>query len=259
MALMLLSFFKPRTLLLSTLCLPVGLIIFIVSGGQDWLRGRLVRWAGDGGSSTSATIEHMQEVLGQDQQLLRIQEEIQSRLRDAVVRQRKLSQTGATSDTALAEAEGAYVASLRQLHGLQAQVLETQIAITEAVLGEKVNRIALVEKNVFRETEGVARFTGGARWSLKDAPSIQNYFAKTFGYNLPISAYGQSATHSRLGLDHRNAIDVALYPDSTEGRALIGHLRQSGIPFMVFKGAVMGASTGPHIHIGHPSGHLHWR
>ena len=56
-----------------------------------------------------------------------------------------------------------------------------------------------------------------------------------------------------MGFDHRNAIDVALHPDSPEGRALIKHLRGSGIPFVAFKNAVPGSATGPHIHIGKPS------
>lgn len=249
---MLLSFLKTRALLLSTLCLPVGLLIFIVSGGQDWLRGRLLHWAREPGAS-AAPIEHMKAVLAQDQRLLTAQEQTQSKLRKEVVRQRKLLQAGATDSTAVAEAERTYVAALRQLHATQAQVLEIQIAITEAMLGEKVDRIALLDKNAFHEAESVARFTGGANWSLQDAPAIQSYFARTFGYNLPVSAYGQSATHNRLGFDHRHAMDVALYPDSTEGRALIGHLRQARIPFIVFKNAVPGASTGPHIHIGQPS------
>jgi len=46
----------------------------------------------------------------------------------------------------------------------------------------------------------------------------RNFFFETFGRVLPISASGQTATHDRLRLDHRNVIDVALHPDSTEGR-----------------------------------------
>jgi hypothetical protein len=51
-------------------------------------------------------------------------------------------------------------------------------------------------------------------------------------------------------------MDVAVHPDSIEGKALIAHLRTSGIPFIAFRGAVAGSSTGPHIHIGKPSGRL---
>lgn len=255
---MLLAFFKNRPLLLSALTLPVALMIFIAGGGQDWLRSRVIRWA-DPDAGVGGSIERMKALLAKDQQLLASYERTQATLRAEVVRQRKLFQDGGADKLAVSKAEEAFVASLRKVHEMQSQVLETQIAITEAVLGEKVDRMAMVDKNMFRETESFARFTGGANWSLRDAPAIQSYFVKSFGYNLPISAYGQSATHNRLGFDHRDAMDVALYPDSTEGRALVSHLRQAGIPFIVFKSAVMGASTGPHIHIGRPSGPLRWR
>ncbi|MBM4260744.1 MAG: hypothetical protein FJ145_04790 [Deltaproteobacteria bacterium] len=244
---------KDRPLLLSAVLLPIALVIFIVGGGQDWLRARFIRWA-EHSESTGASIAAMKELLANDQRLLVSHEKAQSALRAEVVRQRKLLQDGGTDKAAVTQAEQAFVASLRKVHEMQAQVLEIQIAITEAVLGAKVDRFAMADKNNFRETENFARFSGGANWSLRDAPAIQNYFVKTFGYNLPVSAYGQSPTHNRLGFDHRNAMDVALYPDSTEGRALINYLRQAGIPFIVFKSAVLGASTGPHIHIGRPSG-----
>ena len=48
-------------------------------------------------------------------------------------------------------------------------------------------------------------------------------------------------------------MDVALHPDSNEGRSLLSYLRQGGIPFIAFRSAVPGAATGAHIHIGSPS------
>jgi len=56
-----------------------------------------------------------------------------------------------------------------------------------------------------------------------------------------------------MGFDHRNALDVALAPDSPEGRALIEYLRGEGIPFIAYRGAVAGSSSGAHIHVGQPS------
>jgi hypothetical protein len=67
---------------------------------------------------------------------------------------------------------------------------------------------------------------------------------------------GQSRTHDRLGLDHRDAIDVALRPDSPEGRDLMAYLRKAGIPFLAFRGKIASVSTGAHIHIGRPSPRL---
>jgi hypothetical protein len=74
-----------------------------------------------------------------------------------------------------------------------------------------------------------------------------------FGRALPISALGQTALHDRLGFDHRNAIDLAVHPDSPEGRALMEHLRAQGIPFIAAWGAIPGSASGAHIHVGQPS------
>jgi hypothetical protein len=79
---------------------------------------------------------------------------------------------------------------------------------------------------------------------------------ETFGRSLPISALGQTSTHDRLRFDHRDAMDVALHPDSREGQSLLNFLRQAGIPFVAFRGSVPGTSTGAHIHIGKPSPRL---
>jgi len=101
----------------------------------------------------------------------------------------------------------------------------------------------------------VLRSTAGS-WSLSNLSTVQQFFSTRFGRPLPTSTVGQSATHNRMGWNHRNAVDVGLHPDSTEGRALIAYLQNSGIPFLAFRGAIPGVSTGPHIHIGSPSQRL---
>jgi hypothetical protein len=95
-----------------------------------------------------------------------------------------------------------------------------------------------------------------ADWSLDKAEKIKDFFMEKFGHALPVSAMGQTETHDRLKFDHHDALDVALQPDSKEGRALIGYLRESGIPFIAFRRKLTGAATGPHIHIGNPSHRL---
>jgi hypothetical protein len=82
---------------------------------------------------------------------------------------------------------------------------------------------------------------------------VKGFFISKFGRSLPVSAFGQTRLHSRLGFDHRNGVDVALNPDSFEGRAFIGKLRRLGIPFIAFRRAVPGVATGAHIHVGRPS------
>jgi hypothetical protein len=64
---------------------------------------------------------------------------------------------------------------------------------------------------------------------------------------------GQTATHRKLGFDHRHAVDVAVHPDSAEGQVLMHYLRSEGIPFIAFRSAVPGSATDAHIHIGRPS------
>ena len=59
-----------------------------------------------------------------------------------------------------------------------------------------------------------------------------------------------------MGFDHREAVDVAVSPDSAEGRGLMAYLRKAGIPFLAFRGKVPSMSTGAHIHIGRPSPQL---
>jgi hypothetical protein len=82
---------------------------------------------------------------------------------------------------------------------------------------------------------------------------VKSFFISKFGRTLPVSAFGQTRLHDRLGFDHRNGIDVALSPDSTEGRAVLDRLRGLGVPFIAFRRAVPGVATGAHIHVGKPS------
>lgn len=100
-------------------------------------------------------------------------------------------------------------------------------------------------------------FDGPADWSIDDFAKIEHFYQRRFGRPAPVSAMGQSETHDRLGLDHRDAVDIAVRPDSPEGRALMAYLRRAGIPFIAFRGRFRGVSTGAHIHIGRPSPRLH--
>lgn len=87
----------------------------------------------------------------------------------------------------------------------------------------------------------------------KIVSDIKSFFISKFGRSLPVSAFGQTHLHSRLGFDHRNGVDVALNPDSLEGRALLGKLRGFGVPFIAFRKPIPGIATGAHIHVGRPS------
>jgi hypothetical protein len=204
----------------------------------------------------SNTIAKMRESLAKERKLLAATEREQSILRAEVIKRRKLFQDGQISKDQVLEAEHSFVALLTRVHALRDSVTEADIAIAEAVLGEKVLRMPVLPVNGYSETAELARFNGGFKWSLKEAWRVERYFSETFGRSLPLAAKGQSETHNRLGFDHREAMDVALHPDSAEGKAFINQLRKAGIPFIAFRSAVPGASTGPHIHVGKPSGRL---
>ncbi len=220
-------------------------------------------WNSRAGISTSVndgtaplTVEDLQKSLAQDRRLLLDSEKAQAKLRNEVIRLRKSFQDGQVSKERVVEAEQSFVAALTRVHALRQTVTEADIAIAEAILGEKVLRMPVLPVGGFTQTAELTRFNGGFKWSIKEAPRIEKFFAQTFGRRLPVTALGQSHTHNRLGFDHRDAIDVGLHPDSTEGRSLIGYLRTSGIPFLAFRQAIPGNATGPHIHIGRPSARL---
>jgi hypothetical protein len=59
-----------------------------------------------------------------------------------------------------------------------------------------------------------------------------------------------------MGLDHRNRVDVALNPETSEGLWLRQLLEKLHIPYLAFRSAVAGAATAPHIHIGTGSSRL---
>jgi hypothetical protein len=105
----------------------------------------------------------------------------------------------------------------------------------------------------YQETLALIRYNGFVDWSLAQAGKIAKFFRARFGRALPVSAMGQSPTHKRMGLDHTEAMDVAVRPDSEEGRELMAYLRRAGIPFIAFRNKVRGWATGAHIHIGRPS------
>ena len=154
----------------------------------------------------------------------------------------------------------------QELTAAKARVEETrlQIANSARVAAEikKAQDLAKTTKSFVKPTlmplnksATVIRSTAGS-WSIANLGTVQQFFSNTFGKPLPTSTIGQSATHNRMGWNHRNAVDIGLHPDSAEGRTLIAYLQNAGIPFLAFRGAVPGVSTGPHIHIGQPSNRL---
>ncbi len=152
-------------------------------------------------------------------------------------------------ESALAEARARAEETRQQMRaseGLIAQTLE------ESKLAEQLEKTPLAKGGLI-QTVAYIRFNGATNWSVGNASQVTNFFLGKFGRVLPVSAFGQTALHNQMGFDHRNAMDVAIHPDSVEGQTLLNFLRQAGIPFIAFRQAVAGSATGPHIHIGRPS------
>lgn len=82
---------------------------------------------------------------------------------------------------------------------------------------------------------------------------VQRAFELQFKKPMPVSAQGETALHISMGFDHRGRVDVPLHPDSTEGSWLRRQLEMIRVPYLAFRSAVAGQSTGAHIHIGPPS------
>lgn len=99
----------------------------------------------------------------------------------------------------------------------------------------------------------VSRSTGRGPWTNEDFATLLREFKVRFHTDLPVSAYGQTPTHDRLGLDHRGRVDIALHPESAAGQWVIRFLNERGIPYIAFTGQVPQSATGAHIHIGPPS------
>lgn len=150
------------------------------------------------------------------------------------------------SKTALARAQA-------KLADTQQRIRDAETIIGEAEARTRLASLPPLPSGGYSEAGGLVRFNGTAAWSLSNAGQIEQFFAARFGHPLPVSARGESEVHRQMHFDHRNAMDVALHPDSPEGRSLIEYLRKENIPFIAFRGKVAGSSTGAHIHIGKPS------
>jgi len=100
------------------------------------------------------------------------------------------------------------------------------------------------------------KFEGDGVFTTKDFHRVQAAFELQFHKPLPVSAEGETAVHRALGFDHRDRVDVALFPDTAEGKWLRQYLEASDIPYYAFRSEVPGKATAAHIHIGPPSTRL---
>jgi hypothetical protein len=182
--------------------------------------------------------------------------EDEKRAAELVEKRRVLLAEGVISKRELEESEAALEEARSKIEDTRREIKGADQLLAEVIAAEQLAHLPVEPPGTFRSTVLLIRYTGTSRWALTDMAKVDGFFRATFGKAIPISAYGQTTTHDRLGFDHREGVDVAVHPDSPEGIALINFLRQQGIPFTAFRGPLAGSATGAHIHIGRPSARL---
>ncbi len=206
--------------------------------------------------SRTEVLEKTKETRAGAEKLLALHEAELKRITEEYERRRELFYQGLISRTEVVQAEHAVAQTMMRIQDDKRFLAETATALTEFTMRDELLRLPGLALGGYSESGTLLRFNGAAGFTLAEVSKIEKHFTQTFGRSLPISALGQTSTHDRMRFDHRNAIDVALHPESAEGRSVLNYLRQAGIPFIAFRGAVAGAATGAHIHIGKPSPRL---
>ena len=190
------------------------------------------------------------------ERLLELREAELQRTTEAVNRMRELAEQGLVARADVTATERLQAQARARVDETWNEAIVASNVIAQALAQSELAAIPLPAPGTEQITASLVRYRGTRAWSQSLIRSVEDFFSRTFGRALPVSAVGQTAVHDRLGFDHRNAVDVAVHPDSAEGRAVMGWLKQSGLSFIAFRGAVAGASTGAHIHIGEPSQRL---
>ena len=195
------------------------------------------------------------------EQLLTLYQRDSKRAEERLTTVRELLAQGLVTRRELEPAEDAVARTQEKVAEAQAQLNSAEVLIAEALIEvepeeptQKLRPSSVPRAgNTLVRTTAYIRYGGAGAWSLAGAAGVKQFFIRKFGRALPVGAFGQSALHDRWGYDHRNAMDVGVSPDTTEGQALMEYLRANGIPFTAFHFAVPGKATGPHIHVGLPS------
>ena len=182
--------------------------------------------------------------------LLIFHEQDAARAEQEVAKRRSLLEKGIVSRREVEESEWAAAAAMRRVKETSERRAEADALLAETLASIELARLPRAPAAGVVSTANALRYDGDGELTSALASGLERFFAQRFARPLPVSARGQTALHDRMGLDHRAAMDVAVHPDSEEGRALIEYLRVRGIPFLAFRGAVLGSSTGAHVHVG---------
>jgi hypothetical protein len=187
------------------------------------------------------------------QKLLVFQDADVKTLADTLEKRKALLSQNIISKKEVEESERALASAQAKVNSTRKEIGESDNLIAEASGERQLEKLGPSRVGAYQATAALIRYNGPTHWALSDASKVEVFFTGRFHHALPISAFGQTGVHDHLGFDHRNAMDVALSPDSSEGKTLMDYLRSQGIPFIAFHYAVPGSATGAHIHIGLPS------
>ena len=169
-------------------------------------------------------------------------------------RRREFLERGIISRKEFEETEAAVARAGDKVEETRRAIAGADQAMAEATTARALAGLPPLGPGDYEQRAGLIRYNGPAAWSLKpDTARLRQFFAARFGRPLPVSAFGQTPLHDRMGFDHRDALDLAVHPDSPEGRALLDYLRAARIPFIASWGVVPGSASGAHIHVGQPS------
>jgi len=167
---------------------------------------------------------------------------------------REFLERGIISRKEFEETEAAVARAEEKVGETRRAIAGADQAMTEAMTARALADLPPLDPGGYEQSAGLIRYNGPAAWLLKPGTArLRQFFAARFSRPLPVSAFGQTPLHERMGFDHKDALDLAVHPNSSEGRALMDHLRAAHIPFIAFWGAVPGSASGAHIHVGQPS------
>ena len=191
------------------------------------------------------------------EKLIAIYEASVKKAEDRLDQSKKLLDEGLISKVQFEQSELALKGERGKLDDARRQMTEADAQIASIMVETEAEKtiaknLRLARQSLVRTTS-FTRYTGAPGWSLGEAWKVQRFFSDTFKKQLPVAVFGQGVVHDRWRLDHRNAMDISLHPESAEGQALLSFLQKNGIPYLAFRSAIPGTATGPHIHIGRPS------
>src|SRR5262245_4590819 len=161
-----------------------------------------------------ATDEYKQSL----QKLIELNEKTINDAKEKLAKLKELFAQGLITKRDLNEGQGKIAEIEASVDQAKNQLAATDDLLAEASAVDQLDTLKTLPKGKvvvprMLATPAYLRFNGTAHWALAETAKVSSFFVSRFGRQLPISAYGQTATHDRLGFDHRNSVDVAVHPD----------------------------------------------